>query len=818
MLMTMNILLTDMRCRFLYVLLLGGVAMSGCTDELQTDISEVPGESLDEGELVEAVLNLSVSPFIVETQAGTRASSPSDIPENVTSEEKEIHDVWVFQYDAKTQELLIKPRYYIITDQTELESLPVSLKAGAASTVYVVTNTGYENWANDGTDELWQKFKSLAQLKKQTLPTAFPLRSIDKVLIPMSGTSVEVTVTSGTTVEVPVSRMYAKLKVKVKMLKEDMELNSINVKQIPNICQVETLAGDGKEEPVTAVQFPEGTTFNSLAFAASDMEEDDNKEKWAIFYLPETLQGETAGQEGSQKSDNVPANALTVDIATKINGETRVYTAYPGGNSYNNFNIQRNQVYRMTVTITGEKKQYQPSSNCFVVKPHTSLSFEPYYRVETGGGYNFSEYLNPKKEELKIASVGIIWQTKDCIGDNTNGTLVRLGEDTGDIHRKIHVDAGEKGNALIAAYNSKGDIIWSWHIWVTDHEPDNLGKAVTYYTYDWDEAGIHPERPRIQGYAVMSCNLGALADTQSGEAQYNHWELLRYPAQQTQAFGLLYQWGRKDPFPPLRQIASLRQDYSDGHTDFHYGNDNQTEVHKTATTTEDGYLFHSVIGSELKGAVKYAIANPTVFICGTNVAYHDGDFQADETYISEISNYFNQGDWCPEGESDDCLWGGLKPATAGMKGLTIDVDKNVHIYDNYGDKKSIFDPCPTGWRVAPGELWLEFTNTGLNPDSLDDINYDSNILPGYGMSMYMQAWRTGPTSYFPTQGTRVGDGGGFRVYSCGNYHNAATDTNNRVNILHIHNREDLFHVFEYQFTEYYVKSVAGPIRCVRDSK
>ena len=153
-----------------------------------------------------------------------------------------------------------------------------------------------------------------------------------------------------------------------------------------------------------------------------------------------------------------------------------------------------------------------------------------------------------------------------------------------------------------------------------------------------------------------------------------------------------------------------------------------------------------------------------------------------------------------------------------MKAYTINQNNNVHLYDNYGTEKSIFDPCPTGWRVASGELWLEFTNTGLNPGSMSDINYDDKFPNGYGMNMYMQQWKEGPTSYFPMQGTRVGDGGGIRTSSCGNYHNATTDTDNRVNILHIHMNQGLFHIFEYQFYFYYVKSVAGPVRCVRDSK
>ena len=109
-----------------------------------------------------------------------------------------------------------------------------------------------------------------------------------------------------------------------------------------------------------------------------------------------------------------------------------------------------------------------------------------------------------------------------------------------------------------------------------------------------------------------------------------------------------------------------------------------------------------------------------------------------------------------------------------------------------GSSKTIFDPCPYGWRTAPGELWLGFTKTGLNPTTWDEVN--NYPAPGWNLSwwgtyIYMQSWKgengNGYT-YFPNQGTRVGDGYGMRVGSCGNYHNATTDSDNRVNILHIH--------------------------------
>ena len=44
----------------------------------------------------------------------------------------------------------------------------------------------------------------------------------------------------------------------------------------------------------------------------------------------------------------------------------------------------------------------------------------------------------------------------------------------------------------------------------------------------------------------------------------------------------------------------------------------------------------------------------------------------------------------------------------------------------------------------------------------------------------------GMQSFFPTRGLRVPSGMFLRSSYCGNYHNATTDLNNRVNILHIH--------------------------------
>ena len=72
-----------------------------------------------------------------------------------------------------------------------------------------------------------------------------------------------------------------------------------------------------------------------------------------------------------------------------------------------------------------------------------------------------------------------------------------------------------EGNVVIAAYDKQGgDVLWTWHIWLTDR--------VKTHGYP-------------QGYIVQDRNLGATSSTPEGEGSMD---------------GLYYQWGRPTPFKP----------------------------------------------------------------------------------------------------------------------------------------------------------------------------------------------------------------------------------------------------------------------------
>lgn len=793
-------------------------------------------------------LKLQVDDMIVKNDLGTRASEPSTTKENMTEKEKKVHNVWVFQFVENGSKLLTAG-YYTIANQDELSHLPVSLKdVDAESTILAVTNTNDPNWMKGKT------INTLDDLKALSLGEPRPVLGSDLnsevFAIPMEGQVEHINTNTSTDITVPVELMYAKLKIKVKILKSvGASLYNVNVTNIPWNSTVGTRScGDGAEhqtEEKASATYPTETQWISRTFSpaaaqstddVSGMNQYDEYGEYVI-YVPENIQGENSNVSTTplEKGKDAPEKALAISTTIKKNTTTdeSLFTVYPGGNNYNNFNIKRNRVYRIEVTLKSfQETEHQPSSNCFVVVPGNTLSFEPYYREEKGGGYHFSDYLTTEDPKKTIKKVGILWQSKDCIGDNTSGELVKLGpeDNSGTIpsKQKIYVKTNKEGNAVIAAYNSSDEIIWSWHIWVTQNDPGNIGNSVVYTTYDWDATGIN-SNIRVPRYAIMPCNLGALS--------------MDFPTldQATRCHGMLYQWGRKDPFPPIEKMDIHNgggiYDYTSDMVGKYYGNDNTTEVGMTAGDEGD-QLFHSVSGTTIENTptifdnpIGYTVNHPTVFMCGTKRCNPNDIYTSthDDAYVSRTGNYIWQGDWLPQ--HDDKLWGATEPkADDSMKYLEVATARiwrttnssdgydlfKLHIFDNYGPDKTIFDPCPAGWRISSGDLWLGFTRTGWNPTEMDDVNYDADHSDSWGMSMYMRAFRQGPTSYFPCQGLRFGDGTVGRANRCGNYHNATPDVDNHVNIVHIHNDIFFFHNLEYEYYQMFVKSAGCPVRCVRD--
>ncbi|MBR5138700.1 MAG: hypothetical protein IKV12_04045 [Alistipes sp.] len=152
------------------------------------------------------------------------------------------------------------------------------------------------------------------------------------------------------------------------------------------------------------------------------------------------------------------------------------------------------------------------------------------YHIQTPGKYKFNATVRGNSLESvgEIASAEVVWEYRD--NDDGQQIISEVNYDDGYVEFAI---AGEAtyGNALIAVKDANGKILWSWHIWLCDFDPEE-----TAHKYK-------------SGNTLMDRNLGATTAT------FNSNEEKR------RAAGTLYQWGRKDPMTQ-GTITSTRGEYS----------------------------------------------------------------------------------------------------------------------------------------------------------------------------------------------------------------------------------------------------------------
>ena len=214
------------------------------------------------------------------------------------------------------------------------------------------------------------------------------------------------------------------------------------------------------------------------------------------------------------------------------------------------------------------------------------------YIISAAGDYKFKAVKGNSGESVgTVSSVEVLWES---FGTNVTpfvGDLVKnVAYKDGHIQFSTQ-DTFKEGNAVIAVKDASGTILWSWHIWLTDQPEEQV-----YY----NNAGT-----------MMDRNLGATSATPGDVGSR----------------GLLYQWGRKDPFPGSASTG----------------------------------FWPSVESNSSVGTVDFVISHPMTFVGGV-YSYYNYEFDYDWHYSYR----------------DNKLWN----TSQGVK--------------------SLYDPCPTGWRVPDG--------------------------------------------------------------------------------------------------------------------
>lgn len=278
-------------------------------------------------------------------------------------------------------------------------------------------------------------------------------------------------------------------------------------------------------------------------------------------------------------------------------------------------------------------------------------------------------------------------------------------------------------NCVIDALDADGNIVWSWHIWVSPN-------------VNADDMAVEIDNAKVSGVTMMDRNLGAYGNGNKGATKADAYA----------ARGMVYQWGRKDPF--------FTSNATDGTKYANWWNydpavDSLKEWNSSVPVASTADIYKEGAWSIFDG-VKYAVAHPSTFI-GGNYSINGGMWVCGaEKQTSWSLDTSLSGDDKIKSVQWGALWGNTAP---GKDSCTV-----VGV-----GKKTIFDPCPTGWRVPEAgafRFWMSTDTSGypawigagniwkynIMSDSYASAPADGSIyLPisiYYGMNFYTKGVRT----------------------------------------------------------------------------
>ena len=271
--------------------------------------------------------------------------------------------------------------------------------------------------------------------------------------------------------------------------------------------------------------------------------------------------------------------------------------------------------------ITGEIQHYDnPFSSD--VKDLDADGNANCYIISEPGSYKFKAvYGNEDKNFIpEVETAEILWETWNDASEVTPNSVLASASFAEDFIILRTPDALKPGNAMVVAKDAGGKILWSWHIWVP---------ATPVVTANFSGVMVKD---------MMDRNLGALVATAATDD----------PIDPT-SYGMMYQWGRKDPF--------------------------------TAAGTFNG-------------------SSPATY-AGAPEELAPGQISLEESIANpRLLGHINNGDWCLI--SNDEYWADAE--------------------------KTIYDPCPPGYRVPKKATANPFWSSDLTAQAGWGVNLTAGWL------------------------------------------------------------------------------------------
>ncbi len=306
---------------------------------------------------------------------------------------------------------------------------------------------------------------------------------------------------------------------------------------------------------------------------AATLSLNSSKIKWSDAETPITrsyrlglIGGVTAPSNGDSASITandgyfmmIPQDITEVVIEVTIDGEDDelIYLNFESGSEW-----VAGAKYNYVIDLDTETIEYDISqtSNCYIV--NNSDIREVYIPIDQRINTFWRYYSGLSEAEAYMIDVDTEWNAAVLWCDNDDLNLATatpyygevpedsctsksfVCDDTKAVMKVTIPDNAAIGNLLIAVSKMVGTerkILWSWHLWVTDYNPDSGNPiATTDKVYEVENGEIHRYTKGSKYWTD-----GAYSNTFAMDR-----DLGSHDNQSTD--GLFYQWGRKDPFSIL---------------------------------------------------------------------------------------------------------------------------------------------------------------------------------------------------------------------------------------------------------------------------
>lgn len=294
-----------------------------------------------------------------------------------------------------------------------------------------------------------------------------------------------------------------------------------------------------------------------------------------------------------------------------------------------------------------------------------------------------------------------------CVNIEFDGALNKEG------YAMFRIRNFHPGNAIVAAYDAKGDILWTWHLWLTASKPKDINSAKRTLQ---DRALGATQAPIIEGSSITFVDY---ANNQyDGDAVPD--EVLRT------TYGFYYQWGRKDPILGAPLGASGDESVA--------GNVLTTSPYWIKDYSTGTWERRESIACDSQVSITKSVAFPMTFYKSTN----DGGGTDSQWFSPSFA----------DGKRNVALWG-YAVENSGVAGKDF--------------SKTMYDPCPPGYRTPFHDMWwFDGSNmyAGADNNATETITWalGEGDFCDYGFVTHKHLF---DDAWFPYAGTRNATTGGY---------------------------------------------------------